>query len=45
VEQLEQDEFRFSSLVVGIVRSQPFRYATASAWKDAEDKQARRSDP
>jgi hypothetical protein len=34
VEQLKRDEHRFSTLVVGIVRSEPFRYAQAAALND-----------
>jgi hypothetical protein len=37
VEQLKRDDLRFSSLVVGIVRSEPFRYAKAAALKDERD--------
>jgi hypothetical protein len=37
VEQLERDDYRFSSLVVGIVRSEPFRFAKAAALKDEQD--------
>jgi hypothetical protein len=36
VEQLAQDEYRFSSLVVGIVRSEPFRHAKSVALRDRE---------
>jgi hypothetical protein len=31
VEQLKKNDYRFSTLVVGIVRSEPFRYAKAAA--------------
>jgi hypothetical protein len=34
VEQLQRDDYRFSSLVVGIVQSEPFQYAQASALLD-----------
>lgn len=34
VDQLKKDNYRFSTLVAGIVRSEPFRYARASALKN-----------
>jgi hypothetical protein len=38
VDQLKKDNYRFSTLVAGIVRSEPFRYARASALKNERSK-------
>jgi hypothetical protein len=34
VRRLQRNDYRFSELVLGIVRSEPFRFAKAAAWRD-----------